>query len=188
MAEGSESAGNARSVVGWRRIVGVGLFVLHLVLPLIALVVVPVLGLPEGLNAILLGASLVGGPDVLLVAAIVVLGKDGVTELMSKLGSVVRKVTKWDQVTRLRYVVGLWALAASLVIPTVILFFWSDSIVDIGDQPGWGYWVLLGSTFVFIGSVLCMGAPLWARIQAIFTWDAEIVFPEEGSGAGEDGQ
>jgi hypothetical protein len=64
------------------------------------------------------------------------------------------------------------------MLPTVILFFWNESIVDIGDQPGWGYWVLLGCTFAFIGAVLCMGAPLWSRIQAIFTWDAKIVFPE----------
>jgi hypothetical protein len=103
--------GDAETTAGpaapWRRIVGVGLFVLHLVLPLIALVVVPVLGLPDGVNAILLGASVVGGPDLLLVASIAVLGKDGVTALMSKLGSVVRRVTKWDQVTRRRYVVRL---------------------------------------------------------------------------------
>lgn len=177
----SSEVASTEAASGWRRTVGVSLFVLHLVLPLIAFAVVPILGLPEGVNAILLGASVVGGPDLLLVASIAVLGKDGVALLMSKLGSFGRKVTRWDRVTRRRYIAGLWVLAASLVLPTVILFFWDDSIVTIGGEPGWGYWVLLVSTFSFIGAVLSMGAPLWSRIQAIFTWEAEIVLPERHS-------
>ena len=168
-----------RRPAGWRRWLGIGLFVLHLALPLVALIVVPLLGLPDGINAILFGASVVGGPDVLLVASIAVLGKDGVTDLMTKFGSVVRWLTRWDAVTRRRYTIGLWVMVGSLLLPTVILFFWNDSIVDIGDQPGWGFWVLLASTFAFIGAVLSMGAPLWSRIQALFDWDARIVFPEE---------
>jgi hypothetical protein len=157
-----------------RRALGVGLFVLHLILPLLALVLVPILGLPAGTNAVLMGASVVGGPDILLIAAIAVLGKDGVSELMSKLGSGVRRLTKWDAVTKRRYTVGMWVLAVSLVLPTMILFFWNSSIEGIDSQPGWGFWVLLASTFAFIGAIMCMGAPLWLRIQAIFTWDAEI--------------
>ena len=164
---------------GWRRWLGVGIFVLALVLPLIALIVVPILGLPEGANAVLIGLSVVGGPDVLLVVSIAILGKDGVAELMNKLGSVVRRATKWDAVTRTRYMVGLWILVAALVLPTAILFFWNDSIADIGRAPGWGFWVLLISTFAFIGAVLSMGAPLWSRIKAIVTWEATIVFPDQ---------
>jgi hypothetical protein len=164
-------------VDGWRRPVGIGLFVLHLILPLLALVLVPILGLPSGTNAILMGVSVVGGPDLILVASIAILGKDGVSELMSKLGSVVRRVTKWDAVTQRRYTIGMWVLVVSLLLPTVIMFFWHSSIADIGGQPGWGFWVLLASTFAFIGSVMTMGAPLWLRIQAIFTWDAEITIP-----------
>jgi hypothetical protein len=169
----------AQGISGWRRWVGVGLLVLHLVLPLLALILVPLLGLPEGANAILFGVSVVGGPDVLLVVSIAVLGKDGVTELMTKLGSVVKKLTRWDSVTRQRYIAGLWVLVGSLVLPTVILVFWHDSIESTNGQPGWAFWVLLGSTFAFIGAVLSMGAPMWSRIQAIFTWDARIVLPEQ---------
>lgn len=166
-----------RQVAGWRRTVGITLFVLHLILPLLALVFVPLLGFPEGVNAILFGVSVVGGPDVLLIVAIAILGKAGVSELMGKLGSVVKWLTKWDAVTERRYKVGLWVLVVSLLVPTAILFFWHSSIEGIAGQPGWGFWVLLASTFAFIGAVLSMGAPLWLRIQAIATWDAKISFP-----------
>ena len=46
-------------VEGWRRPIGIGLFVLHLILPLLALVLVPILGLRSGTNAILMGVSVV---------------------------------------------------------------------------------------------------------------------------------
>ena len=156
---------------------GISIFVLHLILPVIALVVVPILGLPSGTSAFLIGASVVGGPDVLLIAAIAVLGKDGVTELMGKLGSVVRRITKWDAVTERRYRIGAWVLMISLLLPTIVLFFWHDSVKDINGQPGWAFWLLLASTFAFIGAVMSMGAPFWLRVQAIFTWDAEITIP-----------
>jgi len=170
--------GVTRQLSPSRRRIGVTLFVLHLILPLIALVVVPLLGLPEGINAVLFGLSVVGGPDVLIVASIAVLGKDGVVGLMSKFGRIVRRVTKWDQVTRTRYMVGLWVLVVSLAAPTLILLFRHDSIESIGGVPGWGFWVLLASTFAFIGAIISMGAPMWSRIEAIFNWDAEIVLPE----------
>lgn len=162
----------------WRRRIGVTLFVLHLILPFVALFVVPLLGLPEGVNATLFGLSVVGGPDVLIVASIAVMGKDGVVALMSRFGGIVRRVTKWDQVTRTRYNVGLWVLMVSLVVPTAVLLFWGDSIESIGGAPGWGFWVLLLSTFAFIGAIISMGAPMWSRIEALFRWDARIVFSD----------
>ncbi len=168
-----------RRIPAWRKWLGIVIFVLHLILPVLALILVPLFGLPESVTAILIGLSVVGGPDVLLIASIAMLGKDGVTELMNRFGSVVKRITKWDAVTRTRYTVGLWVGAVALVLPTVILFFWHDSIADISGAPGWGFWVLLASTFAFIGAVISMGAPLWSRIEAIVTWDAQIILPED---------
>lgn len=176
VAQSKKDEGKAPS--GWRRIVGITLFVLHLILPVIALVLVPILGLPTGVSSAVIGLSVVGGPDVLLIAAIAVLGKDGVAELMGKLGSVVRRVTKWDAVTERRYRIGTWVLLISLLLPTVILFVWHDSVKEIDGQPGWAFWLLLASTFGFIGAVMSMGAPFWLRVQAVFTWDAEIIIPD----------
>lgn len=178
-ASGSSASTVTRRVPRWRKWLGISLFVLHLILPLLALVLVPLFGLPESVNAILFGLSVVGGPDLLLVASIAMLGKDGVTELMTKFGSLVKRLTKWDAVTKTRYTVGLWVATIALVLPTVILFFWHGSIADIGGAPGWGFWVLLASTFAFIGAVISMGAPLWSRIEAIVTWDAQIILPED---------
>ncbi|MGI9665681.1 MAG: hypothetical protein ACR2N2_01075 [Acidimicrobiia bacterium] len=174
-------ADSAPRIPQWRKVLGIGLFVLHLILPVLALIFVPLFGFPESVNVILLGLSVVGGPDLILVVSIAMLGKDGVTELMMKFGSVVKRLTKWDAVTKTRYTVGLWVGAIALVVPTLILFFWHDSIADISGAPGWGFWVLLISTFAFIGAVISMGQPLWSRIEAIVTWDAQIILPEDAT-------
>jgi hypothetical protein len=75
-----------RRILPFRKWLGVTIFVLHLLLPMLALVLVPLLGLPGSVNAILLGFVVVGGPDLLLIASIAMLGKDGVAELMSRFG------------------------------------------------------------------------------------------------------
>jgi len=168
-----------RRIAPWRKWLGITIFVLHLILPVLALVLVPLFGLPESINAILFGLSVVGGPDLLLVASIAMLGKDGVAELMTRFGAPFKRVTRWDTVTKTRYTIGLWVAGIALVLPTIILLYWNESIASIGGAPGWGFWVLLASTFAFIGAVISMGAPLWSRIEAIVTWDAEIILPED---------
>ena len=70
----------------WRYYVGLFMFVLSLILPLLALVIVPLLGLSPGLSAILFGLSVAGGPDVILVGAAAMLGKENLEFLFSKLG------------------------------------------------------------------------------------------------------
>ena len=69
-------------------------------------------------------------------------------------------------------------LAASLIVPLVPLFVWEHSVQAIDGGPGWGFYLAVASVIVFIGAVISMGAPLWSRIEAIFTWEAEIVLPE----------
>jgi len=180
MPEDTTLEGDIRPASGWRRIVGIALFGLCLALPLIALIVVPILGLPKEMNTVLFGLSVVGGPDVLLIAAVAVLGRDGVTALMSKFGAFGKRVFRWDSVTKTRYTVGLVVLVIAMVAPLIPLVFWESSVQTIDGGPGWGFYVGVASVFVFITAVLSMGAPLWARIEAIVTWDAEISFPADG--------
>lgn len=182
MADGAENEPMATASLpstGWRRILGIILFAVSLALPLIALVVVPILGFPREVNAALFGLSVVGGPDVLLIAAVAVLGKDGVADLMGRLGTFGKRVFRWDSVTKTRYLVGLVVLAVAVLAPLIPLFFWESSVQTIDGGPGWGFYLGVASVFVFIAAVLSMGAPLWARIEAIVTWEAKIVLPDD---------
>lgn len=167
------------SMPQWRYRLGVGLFILHLILPLLALVFVPLLGLPSDISAVLFGLSVVGAPDVLLVAAAAVMGKEGLSQLLGKLGPWFKRLVAWDSVTRRRYKVGLWVLAAAVVVPAVVIYVWTDSIVDSAGQTSWGFYAIVASDIAFLVSFMILGAPWWDRIRALFTFDATIRFPHK---------
>lgn len=110
------------------------------------------------------------------------MGKENIDRILGKIVPWLKRLVHWDRTTRRRYVAGLGVLVASVVGPLVVALFFEDSVVNAAGDPGWGYYVVVGSYFGFLAAFFICGAPLWDRIRAVFTWDAEITFPEkEGS-------
>ena len=163
----------------WRYYLGLLLFVLSLILPLLALIFVPMLGVSPGISAILYGLSVAGGPDVLLIAAAALMGKDNLEYLFSKLGNWFKDLVKWDQVSPQRYRFGLWLMVLSIVV-TLILFYFLPESLRVGNQPGWGFYVTIAADIVFIISFFVLGAEFWAKIKALFQYNARVVVEETG--------
>ena len=158
----------------WRYYVGLILLVLSLILPLLALIFVPMLGLSGGTSSILYGLSVVGGPDVLLIAAAALMGKENLDYLFSKLGGWFKNLVKWDQVTPKRYRVGVWLLVISMLTTLVLFYIFPGSLRE-GDQPGWGFYVTIGADILFVISFFILGAEFWAKIRALFQYNARVV-------------
>jgi len=161
----------------WRYYLGLFLFILHLILPILALIFVPMLGLSTGVSTLLYGLSVAGGPDVLLIAAAALLGKDNLSYLFSKLGSGFKNLVKWDQVTPKRYRVGVWLLVISVVTSLAIFYIFPASLRD-GNQPGIGFYVTVGADILFIISFFVLGAEFWGKLQALFQFNARVVVEE----------
>jgi hypothetical protein len=158
----------------WRYYLGLVLFVLSLILPLLALVIVPLLGLSPGISTALYGLSVAGGPDVILVGAAALMGKENLEHLFSKLGNGFKRLVKWDQVTRNRYRVGVWLLVISVLTGLVMFYIFPQSLRQ-GDQPGWGFYVTVGADILFIISFFVLGAEFWAKLGALFNYEARVV-------------
>jgi hypothetical protein len=167
---------------GWRYYLGLILFVLSLVLPLLALVIVPLLGVSPGISAVLYGLSVAGGPDLILIGAAAFLGKENLSYLFSKLGGWFKNLVKWDQVTLKRYRVGVWLLVISVVTSLALFYLLPESLRD-GKQPGWGFYVTVGADILFIISFFVLGAEFWAKIQALFQYNARVVVEESSGGS-----
>jgi hypothetical protein len=158
----------------WRYYLGLFLFILHLILPVLALIIVPMLGVSTGISILLYGLSVAGGPDVLLKAAAALLGKETLSYLLSKLGSWFKNLVKWDQVTPKRYRVGVRLLLFS-VLTSLALFYIIPESLRNGDQPGWRFYVTVGADILFIVSFFVLGAEFWGKIQALFDYNARVV-------------
>ena len=157
----------------WRYYLGLTFFILQLILPLLALIFVPMLGLSTGFSTILYGLSVAGGPDVLLIASAVLLGKDNLQHLFSKLGGWFKNLVKWDQVSPKRYKVGLWLMCLSVAVTTGLFYFLPESLAN-DNQAGWGFYVTVGADIVFIISFLVLGPEFWAKIKALFQYNARV--------------
>ena len=162
---------------GARYWLGVALLILGLILPVLALILVPLFGFPQNVNAVVYGLSIAGGPDVLLVLAAAAMGKENIDRILGKVAPWLKRFVRWDDVSRSRYLTGLWVLVVAVVVPVVIGLFFEDAVVDANNKPDWGYYVMVASDFGFIAGFFIMGAPLWDRIRAVFTWNATISFP-----------
>ena len=92
------------------------------------------------------------------------MGKENIDRVLSKLGPKVKRVLRWDDVSRTRYTVGLWILAVSLLAPIVIVLFFEDAVVTAGNKPDIGYYVIVACTWAFI-AVFFAGAIIATALQ-----------------------
>ena len=158
----------------WHYYVGLILFVLSLILPLLALVIVPLLGVSPGISAALYGLSVVGGPDLLLIAAAALMGKENLEYLFSKLGNWFKRLVKWDQVSPRRWRTGVWLFWLSILTSLAFFYFLPETLRE-GDQPGWGFFVSVGADILFIISFFVLGAEFWGKLRALFQYNARVV-------------
>ena len=157
----------------WRFYVGAFLFILANLLWLIALVVLPFLGLSQPVTTLLFGLSLVGGPESLTLASVAIMGKENMVYLMGRISSFFKRSVQWEDVSRRRYRIGLLLWIGSAM-AGLLLFYLFPSSLRNGNQLGWGFYASVGADIAFIISILVMGAPFWAKFAAIFDYDAQI--------------
>ena len=158
----------------WRYYLGLFLFVLSLILPILTFIIVPLLGLSPGISTVLYGLSVAGGPDVILIGAAALLGKENLEFLFSKLGSWFKRLVKWDQVSARRYRTGVWMFWIGIVISLAFFYFLPETLRE-GNQPGWGFYVSVGADILFIISFFVLGAEFWGKLGALFQYNARDV-------------
>jgi hypothetical protein len=169
----SETIEQLQASRDWRFYVGLLLFILHLILPLIALLILPSLQLDQGTSSVLLGLSFIGGPDALLIASAALMGKDNLEFLFSKLGGWFKRVVKWDQVSPKRYRTGVWIFWLSIIAGFAIFYLFPSTLVDAG-RAGWGAYALVVTDIFFVVSFFVLGAEFWGKLQALFQYEARI--------------
>ena len=62
----------------------------------------------------------------------------------------------------------------SMVTTFVFFYFLSDTLV-VGDKPNWGFYVTVGADILFIISFFVLGSEFWAKIRALFQYNARVV-------------
>jgi hypothetical protein len=163
----------------WRFPVGVTIFVAGFVAPL-AIPLVTSSDLPTGWKAAVSGALAVGVPEIMMVVAAAMMGKEGFARLKSRFGRFLRKYGPPERVSRVRYRMGL----AMFTLP--LLVAWLAPYLG-HHLPGYetnSMWWHIGGDLVFFSSLFVLGGEFWDKLRALFVHGARTVFPSTGGGAG----
>lgn len=158
-----QAVGKTRFVIGG--ILFVGGFLSPLLLPLVTNS-----DLPGNWKTILSTFLVAGLPEVGMLLAVAVLGKQGFAQLKEMFFSKFRKITEPAAVSATRYRIGLFMffipLVAGWVQPYLVHFF--PGFASDNMQPA----IILDLMFAF--SFLVLGAEFWGKIHALFVHNSEI--------------
>jgi len=164
---------------GWRFRIGVAIFVLGFAAPL-GIPLVAASELPAAWKTVLSGALALGVPEVLMVAAAAVMGKEGFAELKLRFGRFFKKYGPPDQVSPTRYRIGLVMFTLPLLLAFLGPYFG-------GHLPGydsyWLAWAITGDAF-FVASFFVLGGGFWNKLRALFVHSARAVFSATESDQG----
>jgi hypothetical protein len=157
---------------GWRFGLGVTLFTVGLVCP----VFIPVLGLldlPAAWMATLSGFFALGLPELLWLAAAVVLGKEGFARLKAALWGIVKRHALPQTPGPIRYRIGLVLFAAPLLVGWLVPYF-SDLVPGYEENR---VALSVAGDVTFLISLLVLGGDFWDKLRSLFVIDARAQFP-----------
>ena len=170
MAEVSQANAPA---AGWRLKLGVALFGLSIVLPVLGVPLVAATGLSAATVATVSGAMLVSA-EVLGLVAVAIMGKSGYAYIKNRLFGFLKQHGPPAEVGRSRYIIGLVMFAVP------IAFGWLAPYA--ADRiPGY-----LGNEFTYaivgdlllLASLFVLGGDFWDKLRALFIHAAKAVFPK----------
>ncbi len=174
------SAGAARTpTLRWRFPVGVTIFVTGFAAPL-AIPLVTSSDLPTGWKTAIAGTLAVGVPEIMMVVAAAVMGKEGFARLKGQFGRFLTKYGPPDEVSRARYRIGLAMFAAPLLLAWLGPYL-HDHLPGFAGQTLWWH---IGGDLVFVGSLFVLGGEFWDKLRALFVHGARAVFPSTNAGEG----
>ena len=157
------------AAAGWRIKLGVFLFGLSIVLPVLGVPLAAAMGLSAGLVATVSGA-LLGGSEILGIVAVAVMGKSGFEFMKNRLLGFLKQYEPPAEVGPVRYRIGLVMFAVP------VLFGWLTPY--LADWlPGY-----VGKEFVFgvvgdlllLTSLFVLGGDFWDKVRSLFIHGAKV--------------
>ncbi len=158
---------------GWRLKLGITLFSLSIVLPVLGVPLVASMDLSTSTVATISGV-LLAGAEVLGIAAVAVMGKSGYAFIKNRVLGFLKQYGPPSEVSNTRYTIGL------VMFSVPIIFGWlAPYAADL--VPGY-----LGNEFTYaivgdlllLASLFVLGGDFWDKLRALFIGGAKVVFPK----------
>jgi hypothetical protein len=160
-----------RPSTDWSLKLGVALFIFSIVLPLLGIPFVATLGFSNSITTTVSAALLIGA-EVIGVAAIAVMGKNGYVYVKNRVLGFLKRHGPPEKVSRRRYTIGL------IMFSLPILFAWL-SVYIANWVPGFINnplpYAIIGDV-LFLTSLFVLGGEFWDKVRALFIYEAKALF------------
>ncbi len=158
---------------GWRLRLGVSLFGLSILLPVLGVPLVAAMGLPTATVATISGVMLAGA-EVLGLVAVAIMGKSGYAYIKNRVFGFLKQYGPPAEVSRTRYTIGL------VMFTVPIVFGWlAPYAADlIPGYPGNEFTYAIIGDLLLLVSLFVLGGDFWDKLRALFTGGAKVVFPK----------
>ena len=158
---------------GWRLKLGVALFGLSILLPVLGIPLVALMGLSAATVATISGALVVGA-EVLGVIAVAVMGKSGYAYVKNRVFGFLKQYGPPVEVSRTRYTIGLVMFA----VPVVFGWLAPYAADWVPGYPGNEFTYAIAGDLLLLVSLFVLGGDFWDKLRALFVHGAKAVFPK----------
>jgi len=155
-----------------RLISGAMIFIIGIISP-VFIPIVLTSGLPEWLIAVLSGLLAFGIPELFMIIAVAILGKDGFAFLRSKLGKFLKPLAPPDEVSRIRYNMGLVLFCVPIII-AILSPYLDLKFHFLEDIP---FYFTVITDVMIITSLFVLGGNFWDKLRALFIHRAKVILP-----------
>lgn len=129
--------------------------------------------LPKAVKATVSGLLMLGVPELAIVAAAAILGKEGFHALRGLIADLFKKHGPPEKVSRGRYRAGLVMFTLALVLGWAAPY-WGHLIPGWEEHPYvWG----AAGDLTLIASLFVLGGEFWDKLRALFIHGAKASFP-----------
>ena len=160
----------------WRIRGGIALLVVGFLCPLF----IPLVArsdLPAAWKGLISGFLAIGLPEILMLAAVAVMGKAGFAALKAKAAGFLKQHGPPERVGPLRYRIGLVLFALPLVFAWLAPYLGSH----LPSLEAWRMLLAITGDLILLSSFFVLGGEFWDKVRALFIHGARAVFPPPGS-------
>ena len=124
-----------------------------------------------GIKTTISGLLAFGVPEVFMLVAVAVLGKQGYEFLKAKALNILKSVAPSDEVSLTRYRVGLVMFSLPLLIGAVLPYL-GHFFASLKQIPMWGYFI---TDSLFLTSFFVLGGNFWDKFSGLFNHKVKVI-------------
>lgn len=126
---------------------------------------------PEGIKALISGGLAFGIPELFMLLAIAIMGKEGNSYLKRYIRIMIRRYGPPDRVSKKRYIFGLVLFCIPLIFGFIAPYF----LAGVKEYVENVIIVTIGTDVIFLTSLFILGGDFWDKLRSLFVYNSRAV-------------